>query len=278
MSEFGAGGASDVAINVTNNVTASGISADAGQVLAEGVDGGAYLSGAGIVAAVDAQLGSTVWQLGGAGGGALPTDLSFDAASRLLSSSTGADVTLPLVGADAGLMSGADKAKLDAVPAGFAAVAVSGAYGDLSGVPAIPSAPGDIGAASAVHSHTVAQITDFPAIPSAPEDIGAADRMLVVDVAGAAYAISSADMERTIRTTNAAAVALTIPAGIGASGDFVNIVRDGDGAVSVAGTGGAVVVTRTDKLATVEPVRGVASLMWLAADRWLLVGDLAAAP
>ncbi len=50
---------------------------------------------------------------GGGGGGA--TDLSYDASTRLLSSSTGADVTLPLATVStAGLMSAADKAALDA--------------------------------------------------------------------------------------------------------------------------------------------------------------------
>ena len=49
------------------------------------------------------------------------TDLSYTAASRLLASSTGADVTLPLVGADAGLMSAADKTKLDGVATGATA-------------------------------------------------------------------------------------------------------------------------------------------------------------
>jgi hypothetical protein len=46
------------------------------------------------------------------------TDLSYTAATRLLISSTGADVTLPLVGSDAGLMSAADKTKLDGIASG----------------------------------------------------------------------------------------------------------------------------------------------------------------
>lgn len=48
------------------------------------------------------------------------TDLAYTAATRLLASSTGADVTLPLVVAsgDAGLLTGADKAKLDGIASG----------------------------------------------------------------------------------------------------------------------------------------------------------------
>jgi hypothetical protein len=52
----------------------------------------------------------------GGGGGA--TDLAYTAATRLLTSSTGTDVTLPLVGSDPGLMSAADKTKLDGIATG----------------------------------------------------------------------------------------------------------------------------------------------------------------
>jgi len=51
----------------------------------------------------------------GAGGA---TNLTYTAATRLLESSTGTDVTLPLVGADAGLMTAADKTKLDGIASG----------------------------------------------------------------------------------------------------------------------------------------------------------------
>lgn len=43
----------------------------------------------------------------------------------------------------------------------LAAVALSGAYSSLTGLPAIPDDPADIGAAALVHTHTVAQLTDF---------------------------------------------------------------------------------------------------------------------
>jgi hypothetical protein len=51
------------------------------------------------------------------------TDLAYTAATRLLASSTGADATLPLVVAagDAGLMTGADKTKLDGIATGATA-------------------------------------------------------------------------------------------------------------------------------------------------------------
>lgn len=54
-------------------------------------------------------------ELAAAGGGGGATDLGYTAATRALTSSTGADVTLPLVGANPGLMAAADKTKLDAI-------------------------------------------------------------------------------------------------------------------------------------------------------------------
>ena len=57
-----------------------------------------------------------VESLGGGGGGGGATNLSYNPATRALGSSTGTGVTLPLVGANPGLMSDADKTKLDAVP------------------------------------------------------------------------------------------------------------------------------------------------------------------
>lgn len=95
------------------------------------------------------------------------TNLGYTAATRLLTSSTGTDVTLPLVGAEAGLMTAADKTKIDGVATGatansadatllaranhtgtqaastitgLATVATTGAYGDLSGLPTLGTA------------------------------------------------------------------------------------------------------------------------------------------
>lgn len=64
------------------------------------------------------------------GGGA--TDLGYTASTRVLTSSTGADVTLPLVGSEPGLMSAADKTKLDGVASGATANATDAALRDRS--------------------------------------------------------------------------------------------------------------------------------------------------
>lgn len=76
------------------------------------------------------RLAADIARINGTGGGGGPTDLGYSAAARLLTSSTGADVTLPLAGADAGLTSAADKTKLDGVATGATANATDAALRD----------------------------------------------------------------------------------------------------------------------------------------------------
>jgi hypothetical protein len=69
---------------------------------------------------------------------ASPTDLAYTAATRLLESSTGADVTLPLATTTVdGLMSAADKVKVDAIPAAYVLPIATDTV--LGGVMAAPS-------------------------------------------------------------------------------------------------------------------------------------------
>lgn len=75
------------------------------------------------------QLNAALDYVEGLGGGGA-TDLGYTASTRLLTSSTGADVTLPLVGSDPGLMSAADKTKLDGVASGATANAADAALRD----------------------------------------------------------------------------------------------------------------------------------------------------
>lgn len=115
---------------------------------------------------------------GPAGSGSV-TDLSYTAATRVLASSTGADVTLPLAGADAGLMSSASVVALStALQPGalipwadvtgkptFATVATTGAYTDLTGLPTLFN--GAYGSLSGIpstftpsaHAHVIADVT-----------------------------------------------------------------------------------------------------------------------
>ena len=103
------------------------------------------------------------------------TDLGYSAATRVLTSSTGADVTLPLATtSDAGLFSAADKSKVD----GLSTVATSGAYADLSGKPSIPAAadaaPLALGASAAVGVSTDYAREDHVHVKPSASDIGAA--------------------------------------------------------------------------------------------------------
>jgi hypothetical protein len=74
-----------------------------------------------VTGGVVVSVGGAWVAVGGAGGA---TDLGYTPATRLLTSSTGADVTLPLVGTDPGLMSATDKTKLDNLRAGLAVITV----------------------------------------------------------------------------------------------------------------------------------------------------------
>jgi hypothetical protein len=90
----------------------------------------ATTSAAGLMSSSDKTKLNGLAEGGGTTGG---TDLSYTASTRLLASSTGSDVTLPLVAADgnAGLMNGADKTKLDGVQAGANAYAHPTGDGNL---------------------------------------------------------------------------------------------------------------------------------------------------
>ena len=94
---------------------------DAEKTKLAGVEAGATadLTAQEISDLLTALLGGTGWQTGGSGS----TDLSYVAATRLLQSSSGADVILPEVvsGGNSGLMLGSDKAKIDGVEAGATA-------------------------------------------------------------------------------------------------------------------------------------------------------------
>lgn len=143
------------------------VSADLGTAAAENVGTSAgnvvQLDGSARLPAVD---GSQLTNLPTPAG----TDLSYTASTRVLASSTGADATLPeATTSEAGLLSAADKTKLNGIaaadaapqPLGAAAVGVSTDYAREDHVHAMPSA-GDVGAdpagtaSSAVSSHVAA--------------------------------------------------------------------------------------------------------------------------
>lgn len=76
----------------------------------------------GEIASLHGRISSLARQVAAGGGGDGATDLGYTAATRLLTSSTGADVTLPLAdGTNAGLMASADYTKLSGVASGATA-------------------------------------------------------------------------------------------------------------------------------------------------------------
>jgi hypothetical protein len=117
--------------------TRNGLMAGADKAKLDGIEPGATAdqTGAELVAAIDAALGGPAWQAGGAGGAAA-TNLSVtrSAGSLTVLSDTGTDAVLPAAtGTEAGVMSAADKAKLDGL-GGQAAGDMAAAIYDPHGV------------------------------------------------------------------------------------------------------------------------------------------------
>ncbi|MEM9146919.1 MAG: hypothetical protein AAGC57_12020 [Pseudomonadota bacterium] len=123
------GGGGDVTVNQTiTEITASGLSEDAGQVLTEGTDGGALLLGDDIRAALDTTLGGIDWRQAEA-----ERLLSYNVATRTVGILAGTGVALPLATtADAGLMSAADKQALAAATGGTGGMAVEITRNDIT--------------------------------------------------------------------------------------------------------------------------------------------------
>lgn len=96
-------------------------------------------------------------------------------------------------------------------PSDLSTVATSGAYTDLTGKPAIPDSPDDIGAAAATHSHTEAQVTglttDLAGKAAASHTHPESDvTNLATDLAGkAAASHTHAEADTTNLTTDLAA-------------------------------------------------------------------------
>lgn len=129
----GGGGGSVTITNQITEITASGLSEDPGQVLAEGTDGGALLTGDGIRTALDAALGGPGWRAPEA-----ERLLSYDVPSRTVGILGGTGVALPLATeAAAGLMSAADKQAL-AAAGGAGGVATEPTRAGLAAVTVAP--------------------------------------------------------------------------------------------------------------------------------------------
>jgi hypothetical protein len=109
----------DDAVIVAATTSAAGVMSAADKTKLDGVEAGAEVnpSGAEIASSLDTELGSSDWRTGGAG----VTDLSVavDGTSVTVESSTGDDAVIDAATTtDAGVMSAADKSKLDGIEAG----------------------------------------------------------------------------------------------------------------------------------------------------------------
>lgn len=94
---------------------------------------------------------------------------------------------------------------------------------------------------------------------------------------GTTYTLVLTDAGKLITLSNAAAIALTVPlaSSVGyAIGTSIDMVQIGAGQVTVAGTGG-VTVNATPGL-KFRAQYSAATLLKIAADTWILVGDLSA--
>ena len=91
---------------------------------------------------------------------------------------------------------------------------------------------------------------------------------------GTTYTVVAGDVGKLVTLTNAAAIALTVPAGLGlTSGQRIDLAQLGAGQVTVSGSGATVNSTPTAKLRTQY---SAATLICTATNVYLLVGDLAA--
>jgi hypothetical protein len=189
------------------------------------------------------------------------TDLGYTASTRLLTSSTGADVTLPLATtSDPGLMAAADKAKLDGVAAGatsnatdaqlrdrtthtgtqsastitgLATVATTGAYADLTGKPTIPAAadaaPLALGAAAAIGTSTdYAREDHVHARPSA-SDIGAAASGAIT---GSGLTMATARLLGRTTASTGAVEEISVGSGLSLSGGTLSATGGGGGGLT----------------------------------------------
>jgi hypothetical protein len=130
------------------------------------------LGGVKIGSGIDVAVDGTISAAAQAGTG---TDLTYTAASRLLESSTGNDVTLPLASTTVdGLMAAADKVKVNGAASDADLTVVENSLSALQAqVDALPAAvKPDWNAAAG----TPAEILNKPAIPDSPDDIGAASQ------------------------------------------------------------------------------------------------------
>lgn len=92
---------------------------------------------------------------------------------------------------------------------------------------------------------------------------------------GVSYTIVATDAGKFVTLDNAAAITLTIPTGWSAgTGSIVHVMQRGAGQVTISGAGGVTVRTQGSKN-KIRGQYGVASLLYLGSNEWVIFGNLA---
>ena len=180
-----------------------------------------------------------------------------------------------------GVMSAADKTKLDSVAAGATAnagtvtsVAVSGAGGITvsSGSPITTS--GTIALTIADAALTIAKTSGLQTALDAKAPL----TVTRTAQTGTAYTLALADAGRVVTMSNAAANTLTIPANATVAfpvGTLINVVQIGDGVTTVTGATGVTVNGASAGSAEISAKWQGLSLLKIDTDEWVASGALA---
>lgn len=95
-------------------------------------------------------------------------------------------------------------------------------------------------------------------------------------VTGTTYSLNASDAGALVKTTNSSAVTITVPTNASvayAARTVISVVQYGTGQVTIQGASGVTINSRASIDTTVGPY-ATATLIRIAADEWLLFGEL----
>ncbi len=134
-----------------------------------------------------------------------------------------------------------------------------------------------------IHSTTIsawniqAQVAVGPTgATGATGPVGPSGYLAITTQSGTSYALANTDVNDLIMFTNASTVTVTVPptsTGVWVVGNNIDLLQKGTGQVVIAADSG--VTIRTTGLTKTRDQYSAVSLVYIAADEWLLQGDLA---